>query len=279
MKISSSLVFLLNFMAAAISAFAQNHHVKDKAGAADHPMLTRMSNFYIHDYSSNYDAFEFYLPGNKRQRVEGKRTRIYYKHDKSTAEPSALQVMRNYENAIKRIGGKTLVLEEKFLHATFRLDREKDTVWVGLSNFLFNPIQFQLNIIEREAMVQEVTANDILKGLETDGYYGLNILFDTGSDQVKPESMPLVQAIVDLLKQNPSLRVSIDGHTDNVGDAAYNKALSERRARTVYNLVVQRGIAANRLQYRGFGSEVPVADNRKESGRAQNRRVEVVKLP
>lgn len=205
--------------------------------------------------------------------------RIYYMHDKSVHEPSPLQIMRNYENAIWRIGGKTIVLDDKNNRATFRLDRDGRSVWVGVTGFLFNPIQFNLNIVETEAMVQEIKANDILKGLETDGYYGLNILFDTGSDQVKPESMPLVQAIVNLLKQNPSLRVSIDGHTDNVGDAVYNKALSERRARTVYNLVVQQGIASNRLQYRGFGAEVPIADNRKESGRAQNRRVEVVKLP
>jgi outer membrane protein OmpA-like peptidoglycan-associated protein len=210
--------------------------------------------------------------------MEGKRTCIHYVHDKSAQEPSALQIMRNYENAIHRIGGKTVVLDEKLGRATFRLDRDGRSVWIGLSNFLYNPIQFTLNIVELEAMVQEIQASDILKGLETDGYYGLNILFDTNSDQVKPESMPLVQAIVDLLKQNPSLRVSIDGHTDNVGDTAYNKALSERRARTVYNLVAQQGIAANRLQYRGFGSEIPIADNRKESGRAQNRRVEVVKL-
>lgn len=242
-------------------------------------MFNRMSNFYIQEYSNNYDAFEFFLPEGKRQRVEGKRTRIYYKHDRGAQEPSALQIMRNYENAIQRIGGKTLLLDEKMQRATFRLDRDGRSVWVGVTGFLFNPIQFNLNIVETEAMTQEIKANDILKGLQTDGYYGLNILFDTNSDQVKPESMPLVQAIVDLLKQNPSLRVSIDGHTDNVGDAAYNKALSERRARSVYNLVVQQGIAANRLQYRGFGSEVPIADNRKESGRAQNRRVEVVKLP
>lgn len=274
----SPLLLLLALLVAAPLALAQNSHPKDKPGSADHPMFNRMSNFYIYDYSNNYDAFEFFLPDGKRQRVEGKRVRIYYMHDKSVHEPSPLQVMRNYENAIQRIGGKTIVLDEKNNRATFRLDRDGRSVWVGVTGFLFNPIQFNLNIVETEAMVQEIKANDILKGLETDGYYGLNILFDTGSDQVKPESMPLVQAIVDLLKQNPSLRVSIDGHTDNVGDAAYNKALSERRARTVYHLVVQQGIAANRLQYRGFGSEVPVADNRKESGRAQNRRVEVVKL-
>lgn len=275
---NASLLLLLFALLFEANVAAQNTHPKDKSGSADHPMFNRMSNFYIRDYSSAFDACEFYLAGGKQQRMEGKRTRIPYVHDKSAQEPSALQIMRNYENAIQRIGGKTVLLDEKLGRATFRLDRDGRSVWVGLSNFLYNPIQFTLNIVEPEAMVQEIQASDILKGLETDGYYGLNILFDTNSDQVKPESMPLVQAIVDLLKQNPSLRVSIDGHTDNVGDAAYNKALSERRARTVYSLVVQQGIAANRLQYRGFGSEIPIADNRKESGRAQNRRVEVVKL-
>ncbi len=61
-------------------ALAQNSHPKDKPGAADHPMFNRMNNFYIYDYSNNYDAFEFFLPDGKRQRVEGKRVRVYYMH-------------------------------------------------------------------------------------------------------------------------------------------------------------------------------------------------------
>jgi outer membrane protein OmpA-like peptidoglycan-associated protein len=73
------------------------------------------------------------------------------------------------------------------------------------------------------------------------------------------------------------MKISIEGHTDNVGAAAANKTLSDNRARSVMNAVVGGGIAANRLSAAGFGADKPIADNRSEDGRAKNRRVELVK--
>ena len=73
------------------------------------------------------------------------------------------------------------------------------------------------------------------------------------------------------------MKVSIEGHTDNVGSAESNKKLSEERAKAVMAAVVAKGIAANRLSAIGRGQEMPIADNRKEEGRSLNRRVEIVK--
>ena len=77
------------------------------------------------------------------------------------------------------------------------------------------------------------------------------------------------------MKDNPTLKVQINGHTDNVGKAGDNQVLSENRAKAVVAYVTSAGITANRLSFKGWGDTQPIADNKLESGRAQNRRTEV----
>ena len=104
------------------------------------------------------------------------------------------------------------------------------------------------------------------------------IYFDTGSDRLRPESTPTLKEIGDMLKQYPDLKLTIEGHTDNVGNAEANKALSEKRAAAVKAfLVSNHGVDAARLDARGLGDQKPVAPNTTPEGRQQNRRVELVK--
>ncbi len=101
------------------------------------------------------------------------------------------------------------------------------------------------------------------------------ITFDTDKATIKAQSNPVLDAIATLLRDHPEIhRVRVEGHTDNRGSAAYNRDLSFRRARSVVAALVQRGIAAQRLTYAGYGFDRPVADNRTALGRAKNRRVE-----
>ncbi len=101
------------------------------------------------------------------------------------------------------------------------------------------------------------------------------ILFDTAKDTIKPQSSAVLDAIATLLRDHPELRrVRVEGHTDNRGTAAYNKDLSQRRARSVVRALVQRGIDAARLVPQGYGFDRPVASNATALGRAKNRRVE-----
>jgi outer membrane protein OmpA-like peptidoglycan-associated protein len=86
-----------------------------------------------------------------------------------------------------------------------------------------------------------------------------------------------VVQIAALLEDNPLLKLTIEGHTDNVGGAKVNKSLSEARARAVVAVLVTMGIAPTRLKAAGFGQERPVADNATAEGRAKNRRLELVK--
>lgn len=104
------------------------------------------------------------------------------------------------------------------------------------------------------------------------------ILFDTGSDRLKPESGPVIQSIAKGLDNNPNLRLLIEGHTDSVGNAAANMDLSRRRAEAVKGvLVTQFKVDAARLTTAGLGSTKPIDSNDTPQGRAQNRRVELVK--
>lgn len=104
------------------------------------------------------------------------------------------------------------------------------------------------------------------------------IFFDTGSDRIRPESTPTLKEIGQMLTEHPDLELTIEGHTDNVGDAKANHDLSQRRAAAVKTyLVSKHGIGESRLSSTGLGDKKPVAPNTTPEGRQQNRRVELVK--
>ena len=106
------------------------------------------------------------------------------------------------------------------------------------------------------------------------------IYFDTGSDQIRPESAPTLKEIAAMVSEHEGLRLGIEGHTDNVGAAAGNLELSKRRAEAVKAYLVNAlNVEAGRLEASGFGSTKPAQANTTAEGRQTNRRVELVKLP
>ncbi len=120
---------------------------------------------------------------------------------------------------------------------------------------------------------------NILNDLDTKGFidvYGIN--FDIGKSKVKAESYPIIEQITAYLKDHPQMKIMVEGHTDNTGNEASNQSLSEKRAESIKAEIVKRGIAADRMETRGFGASVPVADNKTAEGRTQNRRVTIKKL-
>lgn len=102
-----------------------------------------------------------------------------------------------------------------------------------------------------------------------------NIFFDVNRFELKEESSTELDNIVQLLKENPSLKIQINGHTDNVGKPADNLKLSNNRANAVIQYLIAKGIEAKRLSAKGWGETQPLADNASEAGRAQNRRTEM----
>lgn len=105
-----------------------------------------------------------------------------------------------------------------------------------------------------------------------------NLYFATDSDVLLPESQPELVSLAAWLAANPTVRVRIEGHTDNQGSAAYNLDLSTRRARGVYLELINKGIDSNRLEFNGFGLSKPIESNETERGRARNRRTEILIL-
>lgn len=105
------------------------------------------------------------------------------------------------------------------------------------------------------------------------------ITFDIGKSTIKPESIIEINRIAELMKQNPNVKFSVEGHTDASGNAVDNQKLSEERSRAIVNKLIELGISGDRLKAVGKGQTNPVGDNSTTEGRAKNRRVEFVKMP
>ena len=258
-------------------AFAQ----QDKKGCKDHPLFTRMPGTYISDCkSTEFDARKWYDPdtqGKTEVQVEGKYYHIYYRNQKEyEGKRSDLQVSRNYSNAMKKIGGK--VYERREDHTYMKLLKDDKEIWAYVTSYRGD--QITLEIIEKEAMKQEVTADEkfMADGISSTGHVAIfGIFFDFNKSDVKPESDPALQEISKLLSAYPSLKVFIVGHTDNVGGVDYNMKLSQARADAVVKVLTAKyKINPQLLKAYGVGQLAPVAPNKTEDGRAKNRRVELV---
>jgi len=248
----------------------------DAADCKDHPMLTRMPDFYItmcegspfdrHDFSSETGA----LP------VEGRKVTMRYALRNGVTAPSAAAVVRNHINAIRKIGGT--VVYDGGSRATLKVTKDKQETWIGVDAGA--GYEYQLDIIEKGDMHQDViaTAEGMTSDIVSTGHAALyGLYFDTGKSEIKPESEPALTEIAKLLKLNGAMRLFVVGHTDNVGSLASNMALSKARAESVIReLTTRHGVSAGQLAAHGVGSLSPVASNTAESGRALNRRVELV---
>jgi len=100
--------------------------------------------------------------------------------------------------------------------------------------------------------------------------------FDFDKATLKPEGKKMVDEAVRVMKENPTMHVSVEGHTDSIGSEAYNQRLSERRANSVRDYMVSQGIDAGHITTVGYGKTKPIADNKTAEGRAENRRVEII---
>lgn len=139
---------------------------------------------------------------------------------------------------------------------------------------------YDQTIVTEKEMRQEISADasSLSDELSKSGHVAVyGIQFETGKASIQPDSEKTLAEIVKLLQNDPELKLRVEGHTDNQGNAAANQALSEKRAQAVVAWLVAHDVAASRLTAVGLGQTKPVADNSTEEGRAKNRRVELVK--
>jgi outer membrane protein OmpA-like peptidoglycan-associated protein len=281
MRFARLTIFAAAFLSLALPARAQ----QDEQGSKDHPMFSRMPSYYIGGYdATDFGAHEFDIGKEAAKNVEGKYWRIEYQLKESARKAGPLAIGRNYTDLLVKRGGKKLMetLDGGGGSTTAMLAGTGGTGALWLSVEVNNSGEsYTLYVVEEAAMKQDVefTAGELADALKTKGSIALhNILFDTGKATIKPESAAALAVIGDVLKSDASLKLEIQGHTDNVGAAAANLKLSQDRAASVKAYLVQtHGVAADRLTTAGLGDTKPIGDNKTDDGRAQNRRVELVR--
>ena len=232
----------------------------------------------------NFSAHTFYVGKiNKPDRVEkkGKYWRLRYlikdAQGRVNKNISRLEIAENYKAAALEKGGTLLYEVNGKLTFTLPMNNGS-TLWAYLSA---GEGSYYLYIIEEAGFKQRLFfgADEMKMELDAKGsisLYGIN--FDTDSDKLKLGAEKLLIEMVKLMKSNPELKIEIQGHTDNVGSASHNLALSNKRANSVKSFLLLYGVSTSRMVAKGYGMENPIESNDTEDGRAKNRRVELVKL-
>jgi len=252
---------------------------KDATGCNDHPLFTRMFGYWIHNCDQKeFNAYAFLTGPGKKTNVEGRYwTIVYYPQSTLKPTPSDLTILRNFESAVQKQGGKLIAKDKS--KETLNLVQNGKELWVEVWAEITG--RYGLTIVEKNAMAQDIVANadafsSDLKATGHSAVYG--ITFDTGKFDLKAESSQAMGEIARLLKKEAGLKLYVVGHTDNTGALESNMTLSQQRANAVVQgLVHDYGIGADRLKSFGNGPYAPVSTNDTEQGKAKNRRVEIVK--
>jgi OOP family OmpA-OmpF porin len=275
MRIARAVVLaLVGALCLAPMAFAQD----DVKGAKDHPLITRMPGYYIAEYiQKEFDSVPFRDSQGKEVMVEGKYYYIDHLVKEGAKSASDVEIIRNFVNALQKIGGKVVYQPTADLY--MKIEKGGGITWVHVTPFNGGD-GYDLEVIEEKAMAQYVTADAaaLSTELKATGHVAVyGITFDADKAVLRPEAQAAIAEVAKLLKQDPSLKLFVVGHTANVGDVASGLKLSqERAAAVVASLVREHGIQANRLSPYGIGPYCPVATNQTEEGRSKNRRVELV---
>lgn len=271
----------------------------------------------IYDYQVGFEEFPLLVSDDSVRTFEG---RIRRQWCQAPDDRSPLEIIRNYQQAIREMGGELLFItrdpqsievEGKKLSEYFkyhRLDRDYSFNYFPeetMSEFLTARIEtpdatyylaiasgkgsrvpnedhrtyFEIVTLEVESMeIGMVTMDALREGIAAYGKALVyNIHFETGSVEVRPESAEALKVISEFMKQNPSKRFLVVGHTDNVGDYDMNHELSYARANAaVGKLIDEYGVDRNQVKPAGVGPASPILSNSTEEGKARNRRVEIV---
>lgn len=246
----------------------------DLPGSKDHPMFSRMPGYFISDYrQEEFASYDFTNENGEDLTVEGQLTEIVYSLPDSAPRGAKLKILRNFSNAITKIGGKFYDYAGNSTFLNIRKDGQE--IWAKV---YATEDDYTLTIVQKGDVKQEITADWMLEEINRTGHVALYIHFDTGKSTIRPESQGVIDQITAMLMNHNELKIQIQGHTDDVGSEEANMQLSEQRAQAVMQAVVSKGIDKERLTSVGFGEKKPVADNKTEEGRAKNRRVELLKM-
>jgi outer membrane protein OmpA-like peptidoglycan-associated protein len=276
-------------LAAALFAFSASlpaQVTEDAEGCKDPKLLTRLPGCFIQACESkDFDQAAVRTGPHKEENdaVKTLEGAVELRSYECSGRTSPLQVVRNSAAALQKAGYQAVFNgkdENEYLTVTVR----KGDQWIQVTSSAGgdnNAITFYaFKAVAVSAMKQdmEATAEAIASELQTSGrmaLYGIN--FATNSAAITPESDKALGEIATLLKNQPEWKITVEGHTDNVGAKAANQALSQKRAESVVAWLGNHEVDRARLAAAGFGDTKPVQENTSEEGRAKNRRVELVK--
>jgi outer membrane protein OmpA-like peptidoglycan-associated protein/outer membrane protein assembly factor BamB len=194
--------------------------------------------------------------------------------DSETQKPLSGKV----EATTKLESGEVISKEETFSDGTFEIDVPKKgqtDITISSSGYTFEsitlPDEEAINDLSTEGL--EVSLPKAVKGT---GFTVDSIHYKTGSANLEPNSIPTLNKLLEMMNENPDLKIEIEGHTDSTGSDEFNMTLSDLRAEAVASWLIQNGVSSKRISTKGYGETNPVADNSTEEGRRKNRRTEII---
>ena len=254
--------------------------------------------------TKDYDKEYFYVHGSYWP-VEGKTYKAQIRVDEKAKDKqfSKLELQKSFDDIIAQMGGVMLNNGDKlkegedkklepdaytngYQHSchnyddvhTYVIRQANEVIWV---QYNLGSDNTDITVLETKPFKNEMKllpASEIKQQLDDKGKAILYINFDKDKATLQPDGEKAVAEIAKVLQQEPNLKLSINGYTDNTGTADHNKQLSTSRAETVRNSLVAKGINGANLQAAGYGADAPLADNNNEENKSKNRRVELLKI-
>ncbi|MDD4356636.1 MAG: OmpA family protein [Smithellaceae bacterium] len=279
--------FNMLFLSVFVIVFSVSVYAKT---TKEHPLIRPFPGSVLAENMSHYskfNAYEFYYLNKttkKREKktIKGEYWKLLYEVRTPSGDRvktiSKLEFFENYKAAAKEKGGQEVYEDAGQLVITIPRD-DGGVTWLKVSGSA-GLGQQDLIIVDEKPFKISLTFGpaEMKAALDAEGRIQLHgILFDLDKATLQPESTKQLQHVVTLLKDNPGLKLEVQGHTDDQGSDDYNLKLSQRRAETVVAYLGLFNIDTGRLVPKGYGESKPVMPNTTEEGRAKNRRVELVK--
>jgi len=256
----------------------------DSDDVKDPPGLPRFPGYVISGGVSRESGSQDFNDGQGGTTTrDGAEWELNYSIKDGARVPGTADLFKFFEAAFKKKGGSVVFKKVDAASAEGVLKmplRGKAERWLRLT--INNDAQQMIvHVIDDKGYAPhaEFTAAELAHAIERDGRVGLHgIVFEPGKDTIKSDSDPVFAELNQLFLSDDNLNLVIEGHTDNVGNSKANLALSKKRAEAVRRRLIDRGIEASRLKSAGFGDAKPTTTNDTDEGKAQNRRVELVKF-
>ncbi|MFZ5586890.1 MAG: OmpA family protein [Thermodesulfobacteriota bacterium] len=251
----------------------------DVTNAQDPAQFPRLPGYVISEHQSGLQSQDFFVAPDQKTRLAGRRTFLRYELMAGARPAAAERVLAHYAGLVQGLGGRTVFegeTAESLSQGTYQAPGPGGEMWLRVEPSL-DGSGYDLVLLEPGQAAPEATEAEMLNALRADGRLALYLDFDSGRAELKPEFQPVLDLVAALLRDNPGLRLSVEAHTDDRGGAEENRRLSLARAQAVVAALVRAGVEPGRLDAKGWGQARPLTANDTSEGRAQNRRVELVR--